>query len=124
MSEQGKTGVPELDPVVELAMRDLTSFVYRRRRIYNLRLEKREKSIRDRGARAAAIHTFKHLKQGGYHFEPDATRSWALAHRWKAADAAELSEYAAGVLAGTRYQTDPDPLGPLRRRDWYASVIG
>ena len=121
MKEQGKT---ELDPVVELAMRDLTSFVYRRRRIYNLRLERREKSLKDRGARAAAIHTFKHLKHGGYNFEPDDIQSWALAHRWTSADAAELSEYAAGVIAGSRYHSDPDPLGPLRRRDWYASVIG
>jgi hypothetical protein len=121
MREQGKT---ELDPVVELAMRHLTSFVYRRRRIYNLRHERREKSLKDRGARSAAIHTFKHLKHGGYNFEPDDIQSWALAHRWKSADAAELSEYAAGVIAGTRYHTDPDPLGPFQRRDWYASVIG
>jgi hypothetical protein len=114
----------DVEEVVELAMTDLTSFVYRRRRIYNLRIEKREKSIKDRGARAAAIHTFKHLKHGGYHFDADAIQSWALAHRWKASDAAELGEYAAGVLAGTRYHTDPDPLGPLQTRDWYASVVG
>src|SRR6202035_2974489 len=102
-------------------MRDLTSFVYRRRRRYNLRTERR---FGDPGKRAAAIHTFKHLKHGGHHFEPEDIRSWALANSWKAADAADLSEYAAGVLAGTRYHTDPDPLGPLPRRDWYASVIG
>ena len=124
VSEHGKTNVPELDPVVELAMRDLSSWVYRRRRIYNLRLERREKSLENQGARAAAIHTFKHLKHGGYPFEPDALQAWALAHHWKEADAAELNEYAAGVLSGTRYHTDPDPLGPLRRREWFASVTG
>ena len=124
VEEMGTTDVPELDPVVDLAMRDLTSFVYRRRRIYNLRIEKREKSLKDSGARAAAIHTFKHLRHGGHHFDPADIQSWALAHRWTAADAAELGDYAAGVLAGNRYHTDPDPLGPLPRRDWYASVIG
>ena len=120
VEEHGKT----LDPVVEFAMRDLTTFVYRKRRMFIFRSERREKSLKDSAARAAAIHTFKHLKHGGYHFEPDGIQSWALAQHWKSADAAELSEYAAGVLAGTRYHTDPDPLGPLRIRDWYASAMG
>lgn len=111
-------GGPTLDPVVEAAMNDLTSFVYRRRRVYSLKLEDREKSMKDPSARAGAIHMFKHLKHHGYTFQPDDLRGWAMAHGWSARDAQELSEYAGGVLTGTRYHTHPDPFGRLAIERW------
>jgi hypothetical protein len=110
MTEGASTSV-ELDPVVRAALTDLRSFTYRRRRIYNLRLERREKNLTDPGARAGAIHIFKHLKHHGYLFPPDEVRAWAVANRWRPADAQELGEYAEGILAGRRYHTAPDPFG-------------
>jgi hypothetical protein len=60
---------------------------------------KPQRTLNDPNARAAAIHTFKHLKHHGYAFEPDLAHSWAIVHRWKPNDAQQLSEYAAGVSA-------------------------
>lgn len=111
-------GGPTLDPVVEAAMKDLTAFVFRRRRVFSLRLEDREKSLRDRSARAGAIHMFKHLKYHRYTFEPDEVRVWAVNHGWSTRDAHELAEYAEGVLAGTRYHTAPDPFGRDAIEGW------
>jgi hypothetical protein len=123
--EEGVTaGVPVLDPVVVAALENLTSFVFRRRRIYSLRLEKRSKSLADPGARAGAVHTFKHLKYHGYSFDPGAVAHWAKAHGWTADDADELSNYAAGVLAGTRYHTRPDPFGMGAIDRWRAAAQG
>jgi hypothetical protein len=104
--------------VVEKALENLSAFMFRRRRIYNLRLEKREKSLKDPSARAGAIHTFKHLKHHRYPIEPTKVREWALAHRWTVADAQELGDYAAGVVAGTRYHTVPDPFGRMAIDRW------
>jgi hypothetical protein len=109
---------PTLDPVAVEALKHLTAFVFRRRRIYNLRLEKRRKSLTDPGARAAAIHTFKHLKHHGYRFDPSGVFDWATEHGWPPAEAGELSDYAAGVIEGTRYHTDPDPIGRRAIDDW------
>ncbi len=113
-------GDPGLDPVVREAMIELTSWVFRRRRIYNLRLERREKSLSEPSARAAAIHTFKHLKHHRYPFDPGEIRSWACTHGWPEKDADQLGEYAAGVLSGTRYHTHPDPFGRLAIKEWRA----
>jgi hypothetical protein len=63
------------------------------------------------GARARAIHAFKHLKYNGCHFDPAELGARALAHGWTADDAQQLGDYAEGVLAGTRYHTMPDPWG-------------
>jgi len=104
--------------VVKAALADLRSFTYRRRRIYNLRLEQREKSLKDRSARAGAIHVFKHLKHQGYSFPPQDVRAWALASGWRAEDAQELGDYAEGILAGRRYHTAPDPFGMLAIYRW------
>ena len=60
------TGYSNLDPVVVAALEDLRSLIYRRRRVYSLRLEKRQKSLQDPTARRGAIHIFKHLKHQGY----------------------------------------------------------
>ena len=94
----------------------------RRRRIYSLRLEKREKSLKDPSARAGAIHTFKHLKHHRYPIEPTKIREWALAHGWTADDAKELGDFAAGVVAGTRYHTVPDPFGQMAIDRWRAKA--
>jgi hypothetical protein len=113
----------QLDPVVEEALKDLQRFVYRRRRIYNLRLERRDKSMKDPGARAGAVHIFKHLRHHGYSFPPELVRTWALGHGWKPDDADALSEYAAGVAGGTRYHTQPDPFGRHAIIRWRESAL-
>jgi hypothetical protein len=112
--------VPILDPVVVKALENLTAFVFRPRRFSGLRLEKRSKSLADPGARAGAVHTFKHLKHHGHSYEPTTVALWAKAHGWKAHDADELSTYAAGVLAGERYHTYPDPFGMTAIDGWRA----
>lgn len=111
-----------LDPVVQKALEHLTAFMFRPRRIYSLRLEKREKSLKDPSARAGAIHTFKHLKHHRYSIDPPKIREWALVHGWRAEDAEELGGYAAGVVAGTRYHTVPDPFGQLAIDQWRAEA--
>jgi hypothetical protein len=111
-----------LDPVVQAAMAHLTLWVYPplreriRRRVYGQ--DKWERNLKNPSNRAAAIHTCKHLKHHGYDFPPDQLRDWALAHGWRTEDAEELHAYAAGVLAGTRYHTWPDPIGMRAIYQW------
>lgn len=73
---------------------------------------------KESSCRGAAIHTFKHLKHHRYDFPPDEVWAWALVHGWKAADAAELRDFAEGVLAGKRYHTSPDPFGMHAIHQW------
>jgi hypothetical protein len=113
-----------VDPVVEQALENLTSFVYRHRRIYSLRLEKRSRSMADPSARAAAVHTFKHLKHHGYTYDPKSVATWASAHGWRVGDVDELRGYATGVLAGQRYHTHPDPFGRAAIDRWRAAAQG
>jgi len=122
VEESATPEVPVLDAVVVAALENLTSFVFRRRRIFSLRLEKRSKSMADPGARAGAVHLFKHLKHHGYSFDPVAVALWAEAHGWKVDDADESRNYAAGVLAGTRYHTHPDPFGRTAIDRWCAEA--
>jgi hypothetical protein len=104
-----------LDPVVEKALEHLTAFVE-----FDpvRRAEKREISLKGPSDRAGAIHIFKHLKHNGYPIEPTKIREWALAHGWKSKDVEELEGYAAGVVAGTRHHTAPDPFGGLAIHSW------
>lgn len=122
------------DPVLVEALKQLRSFTYRRRRlqstalvfiglsgppgvkdvvkaIAHLRIEDRERNLEDPGARSGAIHIFKHLKHHGYTWNPADVHAWALTHGFTAEDARKVSEYSAGVQAGTRYHTAPDPFG-------------
>jgi hypothetical protein len=109
-----------LDPVVEKALEHLTSFV----EFDPLRrVEKRELSLSKHPSdRAGAIHILKHLKHHRYPIEPAKIREWALAHGWTAEGAQELEGYAAGVVAGTRYHTAPDPFGQLAIHRWRSAA--
>ena len=119
MPDRRKASAPRLDPVVVAALNDLQEFTYRRRQLWEMgRGVKREKSLHDPSARAGAIHLFKHLKHHRYHWEPEAVQAWATASGWSAQDAQRLGEYAAGVLAGTRYHTVPDPFGEQAIDHW------
>ena len=141
-------GPPHLDPVVEEAMKQLTSLVYFRRRLLPRQAPailrrilspllvrrgifqvprpaptpKRERSLRDRTSRAGAIHAFKHLKHHGYRFDPADVRAWATANGWTPEDAQQLGEYATGVLGGERYHTEPDPFGQHAIHHWRADA--
>jgi len=122
VSEDKPVDAPVLNPVVQAAMRHLTSWVYpslrRRVHVFTHNNHKWERSLKNPSSRAAAIHTCKHLKHHGYEFPPDQLREWALAHGWETRDADELSVYAEGVLAGKRYHTHPDPFGMHAIHDW------
>jgi hypothetical protein len=119
---------PELDPVVEAAMTHLTFWVNPplRERIRRRASGQGKwvRNLKNPSNRAAAIHTFKHLKHHGYDFPPDQLKAWALAHDWENEDAEELRAYAEGVLAGTRYHTDPDPIGMHAIHQWREDAAG
>jgi hypothetical protein len=99
-------------------MKQLTAWTYRRhhRQLGNLR--QKHKGLKDPSSRSGAIDVFKNLKYHGYAYEPDEIQAWATAHGWTASDAQELSAYAEGVLAGTRYHTVPDPFGQTAIDGW------
>ncbi len=130
MTDPVKSAPSQLDPVVIEALRGLRSRVYGRDRLWAVivtwrsrrwhPVEKRVKDLTGGYARAATIHTFKHLKHHGYRWDVDQIRGWAATHRWKPQDVDRLTEYAAGVLAGTRYHTQPDPVGRLAIERWRA----
>jgi hypothetical protein len=101
----------ELEPVVEIALEWVSRFMFRPRKIYNLRRERREFHLTDPSARSAAIKVFKDLKHHGVPFSPHLVERWARAHGWDESDALLLRDYAAGVAAGATYHADPDPFG-------------
>jgi hypothetical protein len=74
--------------------------------------------LTDPSSRSAVIHAFIHLEQHGYRLDPVEIRAWADADGWAAEDAQALGEYAAGVRAGCRYITVPDPFGEKRMERW------
>jgi hypothetical protein len=92
-----------------LALRKLLAPYLRKRGIYQggPALIKPQRSLNDPSAKAAAIHTVKHLKHHGYVFEPDLVHSWAVTRRWKSDDAQQLSVYAAGAGSGKRDHSRP-----------------
>jgi hypothetical protein len=100
-----------LDRVVEAALQDLTTFVYRDRL-------REAQGLDDPASRAGAIHLFKHLKHHGYAWDDEVVGLWAEAHAWTTADGATLAEYARGVREGVRYHTRPDPFGPHAIHRW------
>lgn len=77
-----------------------------------------EKGLEDRSNRAAAIHTFKHLRHHGYTFPLDDLQARTLAHGWPTDDAQQLSECANRVLTGMRYHTAPNPFGVTAINQW------
>lgn len=93
-----------LDPVVQAAMANLTSWVYpplrerMRRRFYGH--GRWERNLKNPSNRAAVIHTCKHLKYQGYDFPPEQLRDWALAHGWSDEDADALSRLCDGRTTG------------------------
>jgi hypothetical protein len=82
------------DPVVEVAMRGLTTSV----NLSSVLLDPRD--------RAYAIGTFRVLQAGGHGWDPDEIKTWALANGWEMEGAERLREYAIGVQQGRRYRTD------------------
>jgi hypothetical protein len=95
----GRRPVPEAptisDPVVAVAMRSLT-------RMVNL-----STGVGHPRDRSMAIHAFRILERNGHEYDPTEIGAWAMANGWAADDARDLSEYAAGVLAGKAYRAGP-----------------
>lgn len=127
MSEE-KARYPDLDPVVQAAMADLTLWVYpplrQRVRYFTHNNRRWERSLKNPSNRAATVHLCKHLKHHKYDFQPDKLRDWAIAHGWKMEDAQKLHGYAEGVLAGARYHTHPDPFGTHAIHRWREDAAG
>ncbi|MGO8873523.1 MAG: hypothetical protein ACLQPH_19380 [Acidimicrobiales bacterium] len=120
MSEQEHPTLPE--PVVQEAMRELTSWVYRTAKLQLNHLRGHRMDLTDPSSRSAAIHTFKHLKHHGHDFDPVELRAWASGNGWAFEDAQALGDYAAGVLAGAHYHTVPDPFGNQAIERWRAAA--
>lgn len=115
----GEPPTTALDPVVEEALVNLTTWVFRRRRIGVTRAPR---TLVDDSARSAAIHTFMHLRHHGYVVEPFEVRRWANANGWPSGQAQLLSDYAAGVYSGLRYHTTPDPVAG-RFAEWQRRAL-
>ncbi|MGO8869953.1 MAG: hypothetical protein ACLQPH_00860 [Acidimicrobiales bacterium] len=134
MSDQeGKAGIPSEGAapvakslsaaVVEAALRELTSWVYRDPELHLRHPVGHRMDLTDPSSRSGVIHTFIYLKHHGYPFDPVELRAWADANGWASEDAQALGEYAAGVLAGSRYVTVPDPIGESAMNRWRDAAI-
>jgi len=88
------------DPVVGAAMRSLTNRV----NLSSGLVHPRDK--------AAAVQALQVLKRNGHRYEPQELQTWAMANGWDGRGARQLSEYAAGVLAGKAYRTGAAAWGP------------
>src|SRR5271154_4712126 len=106
------------DPVVLVAMRDVTAWVFapHQRQVGNWR--KPAQGMIDASSRAAVIHTLMHLTHNGRSIDPAELRAWAVAKGWPPDDADIMRDYAQGVVAGLRYHTGPDPFGPPAYERW------
>jgi hypothetical protein len=112
----GRHPLPEApgisDPVVAVALRDLT-------RVVNL-----STGVAHPRDRSMAIHAFKILKSNGHRYDPAEIRAWAMANGWAAHDARVLSGYAAGVLAGKRYRVGSSGWNPQILHMWRKKARG
>jgi hypothetical protein len=96
----------QLDPVVRVALAQLTDFLFR-----DIPNTPPIGPGSNRNIRSGAVHVFKHLKHHGHRWDPESVRRWALEHGWSEPDAQELSAYADGVQDGVRYHTQGDAFG-------------
>ena len=60
----------QLNPVVVEAMKELTTWTYRRHPRHLRNWRERNKGLNDPSSRSAAIHAFKNLKYHGYRYDP------------------------------------------------------
>jgi hypothetical protein len=110
------------DPVVLVAMRDVTAWVFspHQRQLGNRR--KPAQGMINSSSRAAVVHAFMRLTHNGRSLDPAELRAWALGNGWPPDDADLMRDYAQGVVAGLRHHTDPDPFGPLAYERWVAEA--
>ena len=122
-SDDARIEQSALDPVVEMAMADVTRFVYRKRNLTGPQwMRFRKVDLKDSSSRAAVIHALIHLKHHNYLYDPQGLSDWASSHGWNAEDSTELISYAVGVLGGQRYHTAPDPFGRRVIDRWRAAA--
>jgi hypothetical protein len=100
------------DPVVGAAMRSLTSRV----NLSSGLVHPRDK--------AAAVQALQILKRNGHRYAPQELQAWAMANGWDGRGARQLSEYAAGVLAGKAYRTGAAAWGPEVVNYWSEDAAG
>jgi hypothetical protein len=91
---------PRLDPVVRVALRELTA------RVNTNDLVNQEDV-------AAAVRTLEVLRDGGNPVDPAVAEAWALTAGWSAFAAARLREFAEKVRVGRRFRLK-DSSGPRR----------
>jgi hypothetical protein len=93
------SGLPGLgDPVAEVAFDHLTRSITLHTGLNSL------------FAKGHAVQTIELLRNGGHHFDTAALEAWAIAHGWRAEDAADLREVAEKIAEGRRYRV---------ARDWF-----
>jgi len=106
-----------LDPVAIVALEHLQNYLMELDRQGFLTTRGTQPDLLNIHARSAAIWIFKHLLRLGHSFEPPLVERWALATGWNNSNALLLRDYAASVMAGTRFHTGPDPFG-LNAAQW------
>ncbi|MBB4910552.1 hypothetical protein [Actinophytocola algeriensis] len=82
----------QLDPVVEVAMRDLSARVNHGNGLVGIH-DKRD-----------AVETLQVLHRAGYRFDVETLCTWALANGFSGREVERLREYAEGVQQGKRFQ--------------------
>ena len=92
---------PRLDPVVEVAMEDVTRAINHNNGLVTYE----EKSY--------VVRTLQELARAGYSYDTESLVAWATAKGWYPDELPILREYAAGVLAGKRFGLR-DTWGPQR----------
>jgi hypothetical protein len=71
-----------------------------------------------------AVWAFRILKRNGHVYDPNEIRAWAMASGWEGEHARELSELAAGVLAGKAYKVGSSMWKNQIIRDWRERAAG
>ena len=115
-----------LDPVLEAAMNDLTSWVYDSHVSSFLRPRQLTTHFHLDGpqgtGRAACVAMFKHLKHFGVDWDTVALCDWATRRGWVAKDIALLREFGDGIQSGTRFHTVPQPWARPMVESWLRGV--
>jgi hypothetical protein len=119
-------GNSNLDPVLEAAMNDLTSWVYDSHvtgflRPHQLTTHFHLDGPRGSG-RAACVAMFKHLKHFGVEWDTSTLCDWATRRGWVTKDIALFREFGDGVQSGTRFHTDPQPWAQPMMESWLRGV--
>jgi hypothetical protein len=123
MSSSSDGEIPaSLNPVLEAAMNDLTSWVYDSHVASYLRPRQLTTHFHLDGpatsGRAACVAMFKTFKHGCVEWDTAALCDWATKRGWVPKDVALLREFGNGIQSGARFHTGPVPFARSTFASW------